>query len=262
VAAIVGVLLASAVGVQDARAASILLVLHPDGTLEAVLDSGVRIRPSTTGAVIPPGVYAAVVQSDVPEFRDDYHMFHLTGPGVNLQTDLLAGDERAEPHSVTFLPNSTYVFQDDRNAGLGRVTFTTSGPATAVAQSSGGSPASSSSGAGKTSSQGVKNVDLVGSAMPTTTFRGTLNGGVDTRGKLALTFKGKAVSSLKSGRYRIVVLDETSTSSFNLNKLGRKPVKVTGRPFVGRQTATLTLAPGQWMFYSTPAKKKYFVVVR
>jgi hypothetical protein len=251
--------LAGAFGAQQAGAASIVLVLNPDETLEVVLDNGVRLRTTTTGAVIPPGTYAAVVYSAVPEFRDDYHMFHLTGPGVNIQTDLLAGDERAEPHTVTFLPNSTYVFQDDRNLALGRVVFSTSGPATAVSQAAGGSPASGSAGAGgKTVSQGVQNKDVVGSAI--LPVRGTLSGGVSTTGKLTLTFKGKRVSSLKSGRYRLAVLDETAKSAFTLHKLGRQPVKVTGLPFVGRQTVTLTLAPGQWMFYSTPAKKSYFVV--
>jgi hypothetical protein len=264
VTVLVGVLgLGGTFGVQECGAASIILNLNADGSLEVILESGARIRTSTApGAVIPPGTYQAVVNTDVPEARDDYHMFHLTGPGVNLQTDLLAGDERAEPHLVTLEPSSTYVFQDERRPQAGRVVFTTSGPGTVVPQASGGSPSAPSAGGttgGKTSSQGaVKNADVVGSAM--TPFRGTLSGDVSTTGKLTLTFKGKSVSSLKSGRYKVVVLDETSKSSFTLQRLGRTAVKLTGLPFVGRKTVAVTLNPGQWMFYSSPAKKTYFIV--
>lgn len=254
--------LAGAFGVQSPSAASIVLTLNADETLEVTLDSGARLRTSTAGAVIPPGVYAAVVYSAVPEFRDDYHMFHLTGPGVNLQTDLLAGDERAEPHTVTFLPNSTYVFQDDRNPQFGRIVFSTSGAGTAVAAPSGGAPASSAGSSGdKTISQGVvKNSDVVGSEVERS--QGSLSGGVSTTGKLTLTFKGKSVSSLKAGKYRIVILDETGKSSFTLQKLGKQAVKLSGLPFVGRKTVTVTLSPGQWMYYSSPAKKRFFIVTR
>jgi hypothetical protein len=177
---------------------------------------------------------------------------------VNLETDLLAGDDRAQPHTVTLLANSTYVFQDERSLQAGRIVFSTSGAATAVAQRSGGSPASSSGDS--TISQGVNNVDVVGSEIARS--RGTLSAGVTTAGKLTLTFKGKGVSALRSGKYRIMVLDETASSGFTLQKLGRQALKLTGLPFVGRKTVSVTLNPGQWMFYSSPAKKNYFVVTR
>jgi hypothetical protein len=106
VGALAGLLLAAgAVGVQGSFAASIVLTLNADNTLEVRLDNGARIRTSSPQTVIAPGTYAAVISSEVPEFRDDYHMFHLAGPAVNLQPDLLAADERAEPHTVFLQPN-------------------------------------------------------------------------------------------------------------------------------------------------------------
>jgi len=259
--------LAGVFGVQSSFAASIVLTLNADNTLEVRLDNGTRIRTSSApGTVIAPGTYAAVVTSEVPDARDDYHMFHLTGPGVNLQTDLLAGDERAEPHSVSLQPNSVYTFRDERNVQFGAVVFSTSGSGTTVGGgSSGGSSGGGSSGGGSSGSSGgttsnvptSSNQDTVGS----NALRGTLNAGVDTAGRLTLLFKGKNVGSLKAGRYTVSVRDETSKDAFVLRLLNGDPVTVSGKAFVGRRTLTVKLKAGQWMFYSSPGKKKFFIVV-
>jgi hypothetical protein len=241
-----------AFGAQSASAASIVLTLTPDHTLEIRLDSGARIR--APGTVIAPGVYQAVVISEVPEFRDEYHMFHLVGPGVNLQTDLLAGDERAEPHTITLQPNSQYTFRDERNLGLGSVVFATSGAGTEVATTT-----RTNTGGSGTTAPKTTNKDLVGSkaALP---LRGALAGSVSTSGKLKLTFKGKNVLSLKAGRYTISVLDETSRSAFLLQRRKQDPVTLSTKAHVGRRTRTVSLGAGQWMYYSSPGRKSYFVV--
>jgi hypothetical protein len=260
-AVLVGLLaLAGSFGVQSPRAASIVLSLNPDGTLEVVLGTGTRIRTSTPpGVVIPPGTYAVVVISEVPDAGDGYHMFQLAGPGVNLQTDLLAGDDRAEPHTVRLEPGSAYSFSDVRNPSFGRVVFSTSAAGTeAAASSSGGSSGGSSAGSTSTS-KSTANKDAVGSRVVAT--RGTLEGGVSTTGTPTLLFKGKKVSSLKSGRYTINVLDETSRSPFVLQRLSKQPVTVSPRSFVGRRKVTLTLNAGQWVYYTSPGKKTYFIVV-
>lgn len=243
----------AAFGAQSVSAASIVLTLTPDHTLEIRLDSGARIR--APGTVIAPGVYQAVVISEVPEFRDEYHMFHLVGPGVNLQTDLLAGDERAEPHTITLLPSSQYTFRDERNLGLGSVVFTTSGAGTEVAATT---RTNTAGGSGATAPK-TTNKDLVGSkaALP---LRGALAGSVSTSGKLKLTFKGRNVLSLKAGRYTISVLDETSRSAFLLQRLRQDPVTLSTKAHVGRRTRTVSLGAGQWMYYSSPGRKSYFVV--
>ena len=254
-----GMLLAAgAFGVQGSFAASIVLSLNADNTLELRLDSGVRIRASSPPAVLAPGTYATVVISEVPEIRDDYHMFHLTGPGVNLQTDLLAGDERAEPHTVLLQPNSVYTFRDERNLALGSIVFSTSGAGTGVS-SSGGSSGGGSSGGGTTSNTPVtSNDDAVGSKVLRN--QGSLAGSVTTAGKLTLRFKGKIVGALKAGRYTISVLDETSHAAFVLQQLRKQPVTMSSKAHIGRSTKTVKLTPGQWMFYSSPGKKTFFIV--
>ena len=68
------------------------------------------------------------------------------------------------------------------------------------------------------------------------------------------------MSSLKSGRYKISVLDETSKSAFNLQRANKKPLTLSGRGFVGRRTVTVTLQAGQWLFYPSAGTKSYFIV--
>ena len=81
-------------------------------------------------------------------------------------------------------------------------------------------------------------------------------GSVTTTGKLALTLKGKPVSTLKTGRYRITVLDETSRTAFKLQRLGKAATTVTTKGYVGRRTVTVALERGQWMFYSSAAQEE------
>ena len=85
-------------GVQRSVAASIVLKLNADNTLELRLDKR-RAHPhlQPAGTVIAPGTYAGgrhLRGAATP--TTTYHMFHLSGPGVNLQTDLL-GRRRARP---------------------------------------------------------------------------------------------------------------------------------------------------------------------
>ena len=209
---------------QSSFAASIVPArLNADNILEVRLDNGARIRTaSAPGAVIPPGTYAAVVISEVPEFRDDYHMFHLTGPGVNLQTDLLAGDERAEPHIVTLLPNSIYIFRDDRNPALGSVVFSTSGAGTAVTGGERRLVRGGSSGGGTTSNTPTstsRTRTTVGSkVLPVARHAGRRRR--PRPGRLSLTVQGQgAWARSRSGRYKVSVLDETAKAAFILQQL-------------------------------------------
>ena len=136
---------------------------------------------------------------------------------------------------------------------VARVVFTVS----AGAASTGGGGTSTGGGSSSSTKPATKpdtTPDPIGSVL------GTLSGGVDTVGKLTLTYKGKGVSSLKAGRYRITVLDETSRTGFTLQKLGKAGTNLTSKPFLGKRTVTLTLKAGQW-FYFSPAKKKTGFVV-
>jgi len=44
-------------------------------------------------------------------------------------------------------------------------------------------------------------------------------------------------------------------------RIGKVAKEVTSKPFLGRGAVTLSLTPGQWLYYSPAGKKTYFVVV-
>jgi hypothetical protein len=251
--------LAGAVGVQSSRAAdpSLTLNISANGSLEVILGNGTRIRTATApGALIPPGPYLAIVRSEVPDDKDVFHMFHLSGPGVNLSSDLLPCENPRELLTVTLRPSSLYVYEDSRHPDLGRVVFTTSG--------GGSSAETSSSAAGPSTgkySGSVANSSSVGSAAKSAPFRGTLVGTVGAAGEITLRRGGKAVAALRSGRYRIAVADTTPTDGFTVERPSKQPVPVTGPSFVGKRAVTLHLKPGRWAFYSTAARKHTFAVV-
>ena len=248
--------LAGSLGVQRAQAADALYVYFTQtGGIRVTLADGTTVgTPNPPGTLIPPGVYQVTVYN---EFRDDEgftHQFHLSGPGVNLVTDMNQGEEEQASWGYTLQANSTYVWEDQHRPDDFHGVFRTSATA-----SSGSGSSSGGSSSGTSSGSVGSNADVVGSNVA---LRGTLSGNVNTLGKLTLTFKGKRISSLKSGRYKVSVLDETSKSGFTLQKLGKQSVKVTSLPFLGRHVVTLTFSAGQWMFYSRPDKKSYFIVVR
>ena len=245
-------------GARAAHAVDPTLYVHytMNCTFTVTGDNG---APITT---IPPGRYQVLVTTpqafaevDLSGVSDPtlacggFVSFHLTGPGVNVSTTLDDGDGQSDQHGAT-LQVGTYTALDDRrptaryvitvaagaastNPGTSTPTTTTSKPAPAKPK-----PATSTGGA----------------------VLGTLSGSVDTKGKLTLTLRGKPVSSLKSGRYRISVLDETSRSGFTIQKLGAKATNVTSKPFLGRRSVTLTFKPGQWFYYS-PAKARLAFIV-
>lgn len=261
VTVLIGLLaLVGALGVQGSQAATppLTLNVNVNGSLEVVLGNGTRIRTSSApGAVIPPGPYLAIVGSDVPDTQDVYHMFHLSGPGVNLSSDLLPCENPMPLLTVTLQPNSTYTYDDLRHPDLTHVVFSTSAGGSS-SDTSGGSSGSPST-AKPTGS--VSNSSAVGSGIKNHPFRGTLVGTVSSAGKLTLSHNGTSVSSLKSGRYKIAVDDTTPKGGFTIEEVHRQSVMVTGSSFVGKHTVTFYLRAGQWMFYSSTGKKHHFIVV-
>ena len=231
---------------------SLTLNVNVSGALEVVLGNGTRIRTSNApGTVIPPGPYLLIVKSDVPDEKDIFHLFHLSGAGVDMSSDLLPCENPREIYTINLRPNSTYVYEDGRHPDLSRVVFSTSGSgsrrehrSTAADQSAGGYSGS------------VSNSQLLGSRA----VRGTLSGSVTAAG-LSLTSKGKAVSRIKSGRYRISVDDRTSKLGFTIAKVDRKSVALTRAGYVGKHTVMFNLTPGKWTFWSAPGAKHSFTVV-
>lgn len=242
--------------VSRAAAPSLTLNVNLNGSLEAVLGNGTRIRStSAPGAVIPPGTYLMIVRSDVPDDRDIFHVFHIFGSGLNLSSDLLPCENPRELQEVTLRPSTTYTYEDSRHPELGRIVFTTSGDGSSSETSSGAAGPAAPSYSGS-----VANSSGVGTGIKTVPFRGTLIGTVGPAGNLTLSRNGKRVSKLEPGRYKIAVQDKTSNGGFTIGRPNTKSVTVTGSSFVGKHTVTLHLKAGQWMFYSSAAKKHHFTV--
>jgi hypothetical protein len=180
-------------------------------------------------------------------------MFHLSGPGVNISSDLLPCENPRELLTITLRPSSTYAYEDSRHPELGRIVFATS---------SGGSSAETSSGAGRPAtgaySGSVTNTSPVGSGVKP--IAGTLSATVSSAG-ITLSRQGRSVSLLKSGRYRIAVDDRTRSAGFTIERTDKKPVPITGASFVGKRAVTLDLRPGEWLVYSAAGKKRRFTVI-
>ena len=234
-----------------ARAAdpSLTLNVNLSGALEVVLGNGTRIRTtSAPGTVVPPGPYLLIVKSDVPDEKDVFHLFHLSGPGVDMSSDLLPCENPREIYTINLRPNSTYVYEDGRHPELPRIVFSTS--------AAGSSSDTAGTGAGSSAvySGSVSNQQLLGSKA----VRGTLAGSVTAGTLLA---KGKPVSLIKAGRYRISVDDRSTRRGFTLTKAGRKPIVLTKPAYVGKQTVTVNLTPGSWTFAPASGARHGFNVV-
>jgi hypothetical protein len=241
--------------VQAAATHVLTLEYTASGVLLASTDDGTTIRTSTApGVVISPGPYQVIVNNDVPDQRDIQHAFRLQGPGVNLQTDMAAGDDKTELFDVVLAPSSTYTFADDRQPNVPHVVFSTAASASAAA-------GSQTTPAGGSSTGTTSNTPVVGSDLKPLLFRGNLAASVAGGGKVTLTAGGTHVLKLVAGRYRVTVTDRTAKAGFVVKGAGKPAITLTGVPFVGKRTVTVLLRAGEWDFYSPTGKKTPFTVV-
>jgi len=211
-------------------------------TFKLTNDSGAAV------ATVPPGTYQVVITTADPfgvfdqSGRHDLYackgfvQFRLSGPGVSVATTLDYGDASSELYSATLQPGATYTFQDDNNiAGSRRsISVATSGSAVLTP------PTSVPGGA---------------------TAAVSLRGNVSRSGKLSLRRNGRAVTSLKAGRYAFSVDDQSTTSGFRIQASNGKAVTITTPGYIGWQEATLTLQAGRWSFFTPGGTKTVFVVV-
>jgi plastocyanin len=63
--------------------------------------------------------------------------------------------------------------------------------------------------------------------------------------------QGKRVTTLKHGKYTLVVQDKANIHNFTLNGPGIKNKMITGTSFVGPKTVTVTLKAGKYRYYCT-----------
>lgn len=263
---VAALVLALAPGAQSSRAAvsqTIYAGFDADGNIKMNFADGVMIgTPSPPGTVVPAGTYQVVLNNNTDDDLAVLHKFHLFGPGVDV-----VGNSVQLTATVTFQPGATYVYQDDLHPDTLHEVFGTPGSGATSTSSSGSSGSSGSTGTGSTGSgsSGGKSSSgsqsAIGTALQNIPFRGTLAAIVSAGGRLTLTRSGKAVTTIKSGRYRFAVVDATAKGGFTVQEIRKQAVTLSGLAFVGKRTVTVDLKAGQWMFYSSSARKSYFVVI-
>ncbi len=232
-----------------AVALTLQVTFAANGTITVTLPDGTPVG-TTSGAptVIPAGYYTLELVG--PGACTALPLFELVGPGVDLYSDMTAGEENYMTQEVYLRPSSTYTWRNEAVPGVVH-TFVT----TATAQ--GTVPTPTPPGAAKSSAT-VSSSDIVGSAVAP--FRGRLTAVLSASGHVTLTYRGAAVRRLPHGRYTVRVTDRSATSGLALRK-GARTVALAGTRFVGTRSASVVLTPGRWSL-ATRAGSLATIVVR
>ena len=246
----------AAVSSHTAVSSTLHAFVHEDASIGLTFDDGSAVGSQARNVpTVPPGTYVVRVIDDAST-----HNFHLFGPGVDQTTTI--GESATPTWTVTFQAGGTYTFVCDDHPDFMFGSFQASGASSSSgSSSSGGSSGGSSSGSSSSSSSGGSSSS--GSTSPAVssksggsqTLRGTLAGTVSSDGNLKLAFQGKAVSKLKSGRYKITVVDKTPARSFVVQENKHPAITVSGVSFVGTHSVTVDFKAGQWTFYTSAGKK-------
>jgi hypothetical protein len=196
-------------------------------------DGGITLATAAApGTTLPPGLYQVVLTApkNAPSCPMD---FKLVGPGVTLEWNF-GGEALDAMATETFAPSATYVATDVANPSRGLVVFST----TASGSSSSLVTQLPSTATGK----GVTLPGVVGSAL--LPFRGTVLVSLPLSGAFAVTSRGRRVTRLQPGRYRLVVTDGSATRGLaEVSRGGDRTVLTTSR-YTGRRTVTLALTAG------------------
>jgi hypothetical protein len=177
--------------------------------------------------------------------------FQLTGPGVDLFSTLDSGcDAFLLLPAQNFKPGATYTFQDLNQPGVTR---------TQLSVEKDGSPAAPPTNPyTKTSGKGDKSVDPIGAGR--VPIVGTLAAMIGKSGRLSLTKKGRTVLTLKTGKYKFVVNDQSTKGGFVIEPVEGKAKSLTSIKFTGKVSKGAMLKPGRWMYHSASGKSYYFLV--
>ncbi len=225
------------VAAPAARAANLSLdvTFTPAGLITVTLPDGTPVGTvSGPPTVIPAGYSTIFLNGQLDTTGMPY--FNLTGPGVDVLSNMNEGGIANLVDAAYLSPNSTFTWTNDATPQVVHTLATSSvilgsAPAMAVSPKS-GPPASSQ--------------DIVGSDVGS--LRGTLAGAVSPAREVSLALGGKAVTRLAAGRYRIVVTDRSRKSGFVLEKRGAAALSLTGATFVGTQSRTVDLTAGRWLY--------------
>jgi hypothetical protein len=213
-----------------------------------------------SGGTLPAGSYQ--VQVDDPDYTNP--KFQITGPGVNVSDDLnstgMGIDRPAYLGPYTFQANASYRIQDANIGASSAITFTTTaGGSTSGGTSTGGTSTGGTSSGG-TSSGGTSSG---GTSSGGTRLLGTVKGSVSITGKPALSFNGRAVKTLKAGRYTVTVVDHSKKAGLIVWPLGKHSITLSGAAAVGSSSRTVSLGAGKWFFEAvTRGPRTYFTVTK
>jgi plastocyanin len=182
---------------------------------------------------------AGAYEIEVDDLSDE-HNFHLSGPGVDVATDV------AGTGSQTFrvtLQDGRYTFLCDphptRMRGAFGVGASTGGGSTGGGSTGGGG---SSGGGTTTPPTAAKPSAAVGSRLVLTTGPGFT---ITLR-----TTAGKKVTRLRPGAYTVLVRDRATSHNARLRGAGAS--KATTVPFVGTKTWKVVLKKGKLTFVCDP----------
>jgi plastocyanin len=77
---------------------------------------------------------------------------------------------------------------------------------------------------------------------------------------IKLTKAGVKVRSVKAGIYRFAITDKSSLHNFTLEREtgGKFEKHLTGTPFTGSKTTTVTLKRGKWKYYCSVHESQMF----
>jgi hypothetical protein len=247
---------ASAAQGQSTRSAdNLTLYVNFDyaGNITVSLPSGTPVgaKSGSSPTVIPAGYYTVELSQpgcvDVPTFI-------LQGPGVDLEDDLESGEIVTDSAGINLQPNATYTWRSGSINPPVYFTFQTNSQVI-------GTPPSSTNNATAPplSKRKQSNTDIVGSDVGKGTV-GTLAGGVSAAGKVSLALKGKSISVLKPGRYKLTIDDASRKLGFALKSSTHRTMTVTSASYVGTRSASIVLTAGTWSATSGSGAKKTFRV--
>lgn len=211
-------------GVAGGQGAPLRGTVGPGFSITLVDGQGNRVTN------LDPGTFELVVDD-----LSDEHNFRLSGPGVDVATDVAEIGRRT--FAVT-LQAGTYTFLCDPHAGLMRGSFTV------------GTPPSSTGGGG--SSTLPQASAPVGARLVLTIGPGAT---ITLR-----TVAGKRVTVLRAGAYTVVVRDRSPVHGVRLAGAGARAA--TARAFTGTRTLRVDLAKGTLVFRSDPARPSLRGTVR
>jgi hypothetical protein len=247
VAVAVGTCLSSAAA-RGASPLTLNVAFSTNQTIAVTLGDGTPVG-TTNGVptVIPAGYYTVQITGPMG-LPEGLPYFQLTGPGVDLLSNLNEGGLESWRDQVTLATSSTYTWTDDAIPGVVH-TFVTS------AVVGGSAPAAAVSPKKGTPTQ---DQDIVGSGVVATT--GTLAASVSSGGRLSLLQNGGPVGSLLAGTYRIAVNDRSARAGLVVVKSGHAGRNLSGVRYVGKRSVSVKLTAGRWTFRTGSADADSIVV--